>query len=176
MPNKILVALDRSEIGQQVFEQALVLAKATKADLLLLHVLSPEEEGSPHIPMVSNYDYYPGLSGQSFDIYQNQWDNFKAEGVKMLQNFAAQANTAGISTEFTQTMGNPGKTICKLATNCGANLIVMGHRGLSGIRELLLGSVSNYVLHHAPCSVYVVRSLVKAEGTEESSQQQVLSA
>ncbi|BAT55213.1 hypothetical protein NOS3756_41920 [Nostoc sp. NIES-3756] len=177
MPNKILVALDRSEIGQQVFEQALVLAKATKADLLLLHVLSPEEEGSPRIPMVSNYDYYPGLSGQSFEIYQNQWDNFKAEGVKMLQTFSAQANTAGICTEFTQTMGNPGKTICKLAINWGADLIVMGHRGLSGIKELLLGSVSNYVLHHAPCSVYIVRSLVKAEGTEESSQQEeILSA
>jgi nucleotide-binding universal stress UspA family protein len=177
MPNKILVALDRSEIGQQVFEQALVLAKATKADLLLLHVLSPEEEGSPRIPMVSNYDYYPGLSEQSFEIYQNQWDNFKAEGVKMLQTFAAKANTAGISTEFTQTMGNPGKTICKLAANYGANLIVMGHRGLSGIKELLLGSVSNYVLHHAPCSVYIVHTLLKPEDIEESPQQeQVLSA
>ncbi|MBD2505271.1 universal stress protein [Anabaena azotica] len=172
MPNKILVALDRSEIGQKVFEQALVLAQATKAQLLLLHVLSPEEEGSPHIPMVSNYDYYPGLSGQSFEIYQTQWDNFKAEGVKMLQTFAAQANTAGISTEFTQTMGNPGRTICKLANNWGANLIVMGHRGLSGFRELLLGSVSNYVLHHAPCSVHIVHSLVKPEDTEDTPQQE----
>ncbi|MBD2342533.1 universal stress protein [Anabaena subtropica] len=178
MLKKILVALDRSEIGQQVFEQALVLAKATQAKLLLLHVLSPEEEGSPRIPMVSNYDYYPGLSGQSFEIYQKQWDNFKAEGVGMLQTLSAKANTAGVSTEFLQTLGNPGRTICKLARNWDADLIIMGHRGLSGLKELFLGSVSNYVLHHAPCSVHIVRNLGKLEDIEEDlpQQTQVLSA
>lgn len=172
MLKKILVALDRSEIGQQVFQQALVLAKATQAKLLLLHVLSPEEEGSPHIPMVSNYDYYPGLSGQSFEIYQKQWDNFKAESVEMLQNLSAKANTEGVSTEFSQTLGNPGRTICKFATNWDADLIIMGHRGLSGLKELFLGSVSNYVLHHAPCSVHIVRNLGKLKDIKKDLPQQ----
>ncbi|QLE57697.1 universal stress protein [Nostoc sp. TCL26-01] len=166
MLNKILVALDRSEIGQQVFEQALVLAKATQAKLLLLHVLSPEEEGSPHMPMISSYDYYPGLSGQSFEVYQKQWDSFKSEGLAMLQSLSAKANQAEVSTEFAQTVGNPGRAICKLATTWDADLIVMGHRGLSGLRELFLGSVSNYVLHHAPCSVHIVRGLVTIPPSE----------
>jgi nucleotide-binding universal stress UspA family protein len=163
MLKKILVALDRSEMGQQVFEQALALAKATQASLLLLHVLSPEEEGSPNIPTISNFDYYPGLSGQSFELYQKQWDNFKNEGVQMLQSLSAQANISGVSTEFTQTLGNPCKSICKLAINWGADLIIMGHRGRSGLTELFLGSVSNYVLHHAPCSVHIVRCPVMAK-------------
>jgi nucleotide-binding universal stress UspA family protein len=158
MLKKILVALDRSEIGQVVFEQALALAKAMSAQLLLLHVLSPEEEGSPYLPMLSNIDYYPGLNGQSLDLYQQQWDKFQDEGVQMLQSFCAQANTANITTEFTQVLGNPGKTICKLATQWSADLIIMGHRGRSGLKEFFLGSVSNYVLHHAACSVYIVHS------------------
>ncbi|WP_375514671.1 universal stress protein [uncultured Nostoc sp.] len=156
MFKKILVALDRSEIGQQVFEEALGLAKLTQASLMLLHVLSPEEEGSPYGPMLSNLDYYPGLSSQSFELYQNQWDTFKKEGIQMLQSFCAQANTAGVTTEFTQNIGNPGRIISDLARSYGADLIVMGRRGRSGLMEIFLGSVSNYVLHHAPCSVHVV--------------------
>jgi len=156
MFKKILVALDRSEIGQHVFEEALGLAKLTQASLMLLHVLSPEEEGSPYVPMLSNLDYYPGLTSQSFELYQNQWDTFKNQGIQMLQSFCAQANTAGVTTEFTQNIGNPGRIVCDLARNYDADLIVMGRRGRSGVMELFLGSVSNYVLHHAPCSVHVI--------------------
>ncbi|AFY47597.1 universal stress protein UspA-like protein [Nostoc sp. PCC 7524] len=166
MLKKILVALDRSETGQQVFEQALTLAKATQASLMLLHVLSPEEDGSPNIPMVSTYDYYPGLSGQSFEVYQKQWDRFKDEGLKMLQSLSAKANTVEVSTEFQQILGSPGRTICKLATTWNADLIVMGHRGLAGFKELFLGSVSNYVLHHAPCSVHIVHCPDTAKATD----------
>lgn len=172
MLKNILVALDRSEMGQQVFEQALALAKATQGKLLLVHVLSPEEDGSPNIPMVSNYDYYPGLSGQSFEIYQKQWDHFKHEGVKILQSFSAKANTAEVPTEFTQVLGSPGRTICKLATTWNADLIMMGHRGLAGLKELFLGSVSNYVLHHAPCSVHIVHCPLKEQTTTQDDSQQ----
>ncbi|YAF96554.1 MAG: universal stress protein [Nodularia sp. CChRGM 3473] len=167
MLKKILVALDRSEMAQQVFEQALALAKATQANLLLLHVLSPQEEGSPYLPIISNIDYYPGLSGQNFELYQKQWDTFKHAGIQMLQSFSAQANTAGISTEFDQPLGHPGRTICKLATTWGADLIIMGRKGRSGLAELLLGSVSNYVVHHAPCSVYIVHLPISIQDGEK---------
>ncbi|BBD61441.1 hypothetical protein NIES2109_42690 [Nostoc sp. HK-01] len=172
MLKKILVALDRSEMRQEVFTQALSLAKVMSAELLLLHVLSPEEDGSPYIPMLYNVDYYPGLSGQSLDLYQKQWDSFKDEGVRMLQSFCAQANLADVKAEFSQILGNPGNTICKLATQWNADLIVMGHRGRSGLAEFFLGSVSNYVLHHANYSVYIVhypRNLTSPEKTVEKT-------
>jgi nucleotide-binding universal stress UspA family protein len=156
MFKKILVALDRSQIGQHVFEEALGLAKLTQASLMLLHVLSPEEEGSPYVPMLSNFDYYPGFGSQSFELYQKQWDEFKNQGIQMLQSFCDEATTAGVTTEFTQNIGNPGRIICDLAHSYGADLIVMGRRGRSGLAELFLGSVSNYVLHHAPCSVHIM--------------------
>jgi hypothetical protein len=57
---------------------------------------------------------------------------------------------------------HPGPTICKLAHDWPADLIVLGNRGRSGMAELLLGSVSNYVLHHAACSVLVVKTIAQA--------------
>lgn len=156
MFKKIIIALDNSEVNKQVFEQALVLAKIAPASLMLVHVLSPEETGSPNIVMFPNFDYYSGLNSQSFELYQKQWESARKEGLRMLQSFSAQANTAGISAEFTQNAGSPGRVICDMAQIWDADLIVMGSRGRSGLTELLLGSVSNYVLHHAPCSVHIV--------------------
>jgi nucleotide-binding universal stress UspA family protein len=167
MFTKILVALDRSLMGKQVFEHTLALAKLTGSSLMLLHVLSAEEEGSPYAPVLSNFDYYPGLGSQSFEHYQQQWDKFKNQGVQMLQAFCAEANTAGVNAEFTQQLGSPGKIICQLAVQCSADLIVMGRRGRSGLTELFLGSVSNYVLHHAPCTVHVINVPARISQVQE---------
>ncbi|WP_373530410.1 universal stress protein [Nostoc sp.] len=166
MFKKILVALDHSQIGQQVFEQALDLAKLTQASLMLVHVLSPEEEGSPYVPTFSSFNYYPGLSSQSFELYQQQWETFKNKGIQMLQFFCNQATTAGVTTEFTQNIGNPGRIVCDLARSYDADLIVMGRRGRSGLTELFLGSVSNYVLHNATCSVHIVHLSVTSKTNE----------
>jgi nucleotide-binding universal stress UspA family protein len=174
--NKILVALDSSELSKQVFEQALALAKVTQASLMLLHVLSAEEEGSPHMPVYSGFDYYSGVRGQTLELYQEQWDAFKRQSLEMLQSFCAQANIAGVSTEFTQNPGSPGRCICDVSRNWGADLIIMGRRGHSGLKELFLGSVSNYVLHHAPCSVYIVHLPAVAKKAEVLQKTESISA
>ena len=62
-----------------------------------------------------------------------------------------------MSADYEQIYGNPAKTICRVAKNNDIDLIVIGRRGRSGISELMMGSVSNYVLHHAPCSVLIVQ-------------------
>ena len=169
MFNKILVAVDRSEMSIKVFEQALSLAKITSANLMLLHVLSQEEEGSPEALVFPNIDYYPGWNEQSFKLYQEHWEKFKNEGLQMLQSWSAQANTSGVNTEFTQNTGSPGRMICELATDWNADLIIMGRRGRSGLAEFFLGSVSNYVLHHAPCSVQIVHVPIYSPAVNVSS-------
>ncbi len=170
MVKKILVAIDRSEMSAEVFKQALSLAKLTSASLMLLHVLSQEEEGSPEALIFPNIDYYPGWSEQSFQLYQEHWEKFKNEGLQILQSLSAQANTSGINTEFTQNAGNPGRMICELAKNWNADLIMMGRRGRSGVAEFFLGSVSNYVLHHAPCSVQIIHLPVSEKTTNVASE------
>lgn len=165
MLKKILIALDRSEMGKYVFEQGFALAKMSGASLLLLHVLSSEEEGSPYIP-VSTFDYSPGMWEQVSESHLEEWDRWKNKCMEMLQSFSARANSAAIDTEFKQISGSPGRVICDLAASWDADLIVVGHRGNSGLTELLLGSVSNYVLHHAPCSIHVVQVTANTKKAE----------
>ncbi|MBD2295575.1 universal stress protein [Anabaena sphaerica FACHB-251] len=172
MFKKILVALDSSDMGKQVFQQALSLAKLTSANLMLLHVLSPDEDGIPDVMLLSQMDYYPGWGDDSMKRYLQKLEVHKNQGLQMLQAFCAQANIENINTEFTQNVGSPGRVICHFAKDWNADLIVIGRRGLSGITELLIGSVSNYVLHHAPCSVHILHlpvsySIAETEITQE---------
>ncbi|MGF1478560.1 MAG: universal stress protein [Cyanophyceae cyanobacterium] len=158
---KILVAIDRSSTRTVVFEQALSIAKATGATVMLLHVLSNQEKNSP-TRIVAGY-YEPILNDAVEELYQKQWQAFEQEGVELLRSFSERAIANGVSAETTQLYGNPSRQICELALNWEADLIVIGRRGLSGLKELLLGSVSNYVVHHAPCSVMVVHPPLLSE-------------
>jgi nucleotide-binding universal stress UspA family protein len=54
--------------------------------------------------------------------------------------------------------GDPGRAICRLASDLSAGAIVIGSRGRGGIRRAFLGSVSDHVVRNAPCSVIVTRS------------------
>lgn len=154
MFHKILVALDHSDMRQVVFAEALALAKATNAQLLLLHVLTPQEIEAP-LPVV--YPYSPTLSQGMIDLYQQQREDLQARGLDLLKALETQATAAGVVTEFTQNAGSPGPVICEQARNYEADAVVIGRRGYSGLSELVLGSVSNYVLHHASCSVWVIQ-------------------
>ncbi len=159
MFHKILVAIDSSKIGKHVFDEALSIAKATGASLMLLHVLSPDKKDLPSMPLLDKVDYYTTVSGKTLEIYQEQWKTFEEQGLELLRSHTDEAIAAGVSTEFTQSAGSPGRIICDLARTWESDLIVTGRRGHSGFNELVLGSVSNYVLHHAPCSVLVVQGL-----------------
>lgn len=159
MFHKILVAMDQSEICEQVFEEAVALAKATNACLLLLHALSPLEDGYPTPVYPGPDSLYPTLHDEALKNYTRQWESFERKGLELVRSHAERAIAAGLMTEFTQNTGDPGRTICQIARTWDADLIVLGRRGRSGLSEMLLGSVSNYVLHHAPCSVLTVQGL-----------------
>jgi nucleotide-binding universal stress UspA family protein len=160
MFHKILVAIDRSASSQKVLDTAIGLAKSMDASLMLLHILSNEEEDYPQMPSLPTMEYYP-IDNVIFESYQKQVRAYEEQSLNLLRSYADQAMAVGVSTEFTQNRGNAGRTICKMAQSWGADLIIMGRRGRSGLNELLLGSVSNYVLHHAPCSVFTVQRTEK---------------
>jgi nucleotide-binding universal stress UspA family protein len=169
MFHKILVAIDNTDIAEQVFDEALYLAKATNACLRLLHVLSPYEEGYPVMPALSSLVYCPRMQDEAVKTYLEEWETYKEQGLERLRSalrssaslsLVTEATALGVSTEFTQTPGTPGHAICDLANSWGADLIIMGRRGRLGLSEAILGSVSNYVTHHACCSVLTVHGHV----------------
>lgn len=163
MYQKILVAIDDSTAAQQIFDQALALAKPLQAQLMLLHVLSMEEEGYPDFYTIPSLHYYPGLADLPLDTYRHQWQSYEQRGLDRLNVFAQQAQEAGVNAEIAQRSGAAGHLICELGKSWGADLIYMGSRGRAGLSELLLGSVSNFVMHHAPCSVLVMRGEVSQQ-------------
>lgn len=165
MIDKILVAVDRSEQNKSVFDSALSLAKTTGATLMLLHVLSEDEDNYPILP---TYAYYPMLNERDYELYQEKLAQYKQWGLDFLKNLTEIATIAGVETEYTQLTGNPGRTICELANTWSADLILVGSRGLKGLKEMFLGSVSNYVTHHAPCSVLIIRTAIDEESNSDS--------
>jgi nucleotide-binding universal stress UspA family protein len=161
MFHKILVAMDNSAIGQHVFDEALCLAQQIGARLMLLHVLDPFDERYPSSIGIQTTTLYPTFQTEVINYYLGRWEELKQEGVEFLKLFYDQAIAKGVPTEYTQNFGEPGRVICQLAKNWQADLIVVGRRGRKGLSELFLGSVSNYVMHNAPCSVLTVQGPTK---------------
>ncbi len=166
MFSKILVALDQGDTCANLFQQALTLAQATGAGLMLLSVLEPENDGSFATPA---YYGYPLPLGVDNNIWLELYREAEAKSLKRLRSFTDQATAAGVPTEFTQDLGSPGRVICTLAKTWAADLIVVGSHRRKGLSELFLGSVSNYVMHHAPCSVLVVDAQTLSEATVEAA-------
>lgn len=164
MTQRILVALDLTE--PDVFETALSLATATNSDLLLLHVLSARAFGTPSVPFGSGIEYSVALDQHTWELYQQQWQASVDESLEILRNYTGRAEAAGVTADFIQSANEPGPGICRMAKTWKADMIVMGGHQRKGLSELFLGSVSNYVMHHAPCSVMVV-SLGKKEQPKE---------
>lgn len=157
MFNRILVAVAPTITDPLVINEALELAKCGNANVLLLHVLSPIDESYP-TPIYPGPDsVYPALHEEAISNFTRQWQHYERQGLDYLDSLVEQASQSGVTPESKQVIGDPGKAICRLATEWKADLIVLGRRGYTGLQEFLLGSVSNYVLHHAPCSVLTVQ-------------------
>lgn len=158
MFQRILVALDRSSSSRHVLEEAVALAKST-TQLHLVTVVPPMEVGYPN----SMYLGVEGIQGLwTSALYQSNmtsWQQHQQEVEQWLRSQADYVHRQNLKVEYSCPIGIPEDTLCNMATRWHADLIMMGRRGRSGISELLLGSVSNYVMHHASCSVLTVQGL-----------------
>ena len=154
MYHKILVAIDRSPISEKVFNTALTLAKALNSELMLVHVLSSESQDRPiDFPAYSaSYDI------ETLETFKRKWESFRQESLMLLQQWSEQANAQSVKTEFTQLTGNPASSILSFSQDWGAELIIMGRRGQSTLKEILLGSVSSYIIHRSHCAVHLVQT------------------
>ena len=90
MFHRLLVAIDNSEMSQQVFDQAVSVAKTSNANLMLLHVLNPLDEqyinGIPIEPAIINRDYQDQKNDKYID-----WEKLKQERFKWLDSQSEQA-------------------------------------------------------------------------------------
>jgi nucleotide-binding universal stress UspA family protein len=135
----ILNPTDGSEVAERATEQAIFLAKATGAELIVLHVVE------------TSFAWYTGA------FYQQIIDELREFGEKVLQRAAELAEEKGVKARTLSVDGHSGTAIVRVAEREGADLIVMGAVGRSMVEEALVGSVSHYVVRHAHCPVLVVK-------------------
>jgi nucleotide-binding universal stress UspA family protein len=135
-------------------DAGLTLAEKFGAQMLLLHVINPSTP-TGFSPLVGGM--FPIVNDIALEQYAKEWKEYETLGLERLQTYAAQAKERGVNVEVSQNFGDSGKMICELAKNWSAEAIVMGRNQKSMLSEIFLGSTSNYVVHHAPCSVMVIQ-------------------
>jgi nucleotide-binding universal stress UspA family protein len=137
-------------------------AGAATARSLLEHM--PGFAGLPvHVVCVSEqspawYGWLEPAAPDDVDAFERAITADEERHAAMAVATAAQLSAAGLKGTGEARVGDPANEITDLAKATGADLIVLGTRGRTGVQGLLLGSVARKVLHHAPCSVLVVRS------------------
>jgi nucleotide-binding universal stress UspA family protein len=135
----ILNPTDGSEVAERATQQAIFLAKATGAELIILHVVE------------TSFAWYTGA------FYQQIIDELGEFGEKVLKKGAELAEKEGVKARTLSVDGHSGTAIVRVAEREGADLIVLGAVGRSRVEEALVGSVSHYVVRHAHCPVLVVK-------------------
>jgi nucleotide-binding universal stress UspA family protein len=160
---KIFVPLDDSELSHRVFSQALELALIDRAQVMLFNCITINSLGQTAVPIPVDLGMNAELMNQAYQAESLRLESQEKQASGLLKNYCDAAAKQGLQVEFDCKMdGDPGHSICESAKNWGADLIVLGRRGRTGFAEAFLGSVSNYVVHHASCSVFVIQE-VKTE-------------
>ena len=147
---KILVPIDGSEHSLKALEEAAQLAKISSGKITLINVCSVRSVLTD--PSVSGHGPIPTSAQVSRMI-----EAVQKCGSKILQNGEQRISTTGIQVDKIQVEGHAVQEIARVANEGNFDLIVMGARGVSHIREMLLGSVTDGVLHHAHCAILVIK-------------------
>ena len=141
---RILHPTDFSRASGAAFARATAMAKADRAELLLVHVLS--------LPMPVVGDGY--ISPQ---VYENLDASQRKYGQKHLDGLQAKARKAGVRAKAVLLDGVADQQILRAARSKKADLIVIGTHGRTGLAKLFLGSVASRVVAGARCPVLTVR-------------------
>lgn len=144
MGRKILVAYDGSDLGEAAIEEAKLQSKVVEnSEIHIVTVVTPgitsnNTAAAGNLSMNETEKIYPELEKIKVGLEE--------PGLKIKTK---------IITDFSQK--NPGVAICDYAAEAEINLIVVGNRGLSNLKVLLLGSVSNVIVQRASCQVLVIK-------------------
>lgn len=142
MYTRILIATGGSPWSDAAAAYAIALAAQLRAELRVLAVLN-----------VSGVYAMPDVLGSS----ELLMDSVEQQGQHMLAHTTAQATDAGVPHIAILKWGNVAETILQTATEEQCDLIVLGSRGLTGFKRLMIGSISNAVAAKAPCPVLVIK-------------------
>lgn len=149
MIKKVLVAIDGSENSERALEFALDFSDKYGAALTVINVT--ESSGVASVP-----PEIAAYTSDSMVVVARDLRRFHEDilGKAMAR---AKATKPNLSVSTTLREGNPASEIIALAKEDNFDVVVVGHRGISKVREMFLGSISDKVTHSLSCTVIIVR-------------------
>ena len=149
MIDVIAVGTDGSATADKAVEFAIEMAARHEAELVVLSAYSTNPSSALAAAAVASAWMAPGPP-------LPEWDPQQAERVEELLAYAKQrAEQRGIACRTASSDGDPAEVLVELAERHGADLLVIGNRGM---QRRMLGSVPNTITHKARCSVLVVKT------------------
>jgi nucleotide-binding universal stress UspA family protein len=140
---KILVPVDFSDHSTAAQETAVEIAKTFSAKIWLLHC----------------YQLHPGgVSPYGIAVPASYHDDVREAVLQQLRERQEKIEAAGVAAEASASPGGPPQVIIEMAKDIGADLIVMGTRGHTGIKHVMLGSVAERTVRLAACPVLTVKA------------------
>ncbi|XP_078483330.1 universal stress protein YxiE-like [Ciona intestinalis] len=142
---KVLVAVDPSNIAEGAFDWYIKNVHQPDNEIVVCH-----QAEQPKLPTLGHGGAFPA---EEIARIMTEHNKSLADLENQYTMKSKQAKKSKVVVETTE--GKPGQAIVKLAEKSGVDLIVMGTRGQGAIRRTILGSVSDYVLHHTKIPVLI---------------------
>lgn len=156
MYKKIVVALDGSQVAEEVLPYVEDIATKMNSQIVLLRVSLP--------PQVIEDD------GRIISTVEQMVEGITADFKHYLGQVASRFRAKGLETESVVKFGDPAEEIVEFARECGADLIAMCTHGRSGLSRWVYGSVADRVLRASSTPVLLIRwSGSKVEGAKEGT-------
>ena len=149
MPAAILLPIDDSAFSRAALEEVAQSFRPEATTVHVLHVLELDRIIPPALDFARGADY-------GADV-KERLQSARSDAERLVEEFAARLRREGFEVTTAVQEGDPRHAIIDGATKRQCDCIVLGSHGRRGVNRLLLGSVSDAVSRHAPCSVYVVR-------------------
>lgn len=150
LPKRLLVPVDFSEASRHALQLGADLAARFEAELDVVHVV-------PHVTAVEGAEILVEAEGASKLPFE-RWTRTRA--TEDLEAFMSRTRALPSVTKHVE-LGDPGRTICRLAEEGGYDLVAMGTHGRQGVERWMMGSVAERVAREAPCPVLTTRVLAE---------------
>ena len=150
MFERILVPLDGSKHSMRALEEAIQIAKQCDGKITLVHVYSVLRASVVPMAMAEPVIMPP-------DVVTKLAEAVRKAGVTILEEAEKKVEAEGVQSKALLREGHVVEEILRAAKEENVDLIVIGARGLSTIKEIFLGSVSHGVALHAPCPVLLMK-------------------
>jgi len=149
MYDVIVVGTDGSETASVAVNHAARLSRLTGATLHVVHAY--QTVSTSHAAMATTFAAWS-------DDLDSANHAIAAAAEELCAQVAANAAAEGVPVVTYTGSGEPADLLIDVAKQVGANLVVVGNRGMTGARRFVLGSVPNKVSHHCPCSLLIVKT------------------